>query len=165
MVFGNIANKQMAVNRRPGRPGRPVPRSAAPRRPPSARISLTICGIVGKLNKNAMNEKDRLKAEARAEVLKALAHPTRIYIVDVISAEGPQCVCELTERIGADTSTVSRHLALLKGAGVLTDRKEGTTVYYSLACDCISDFMTGLENVLRARRRRSEEMYEAAVSQ
>lgn len=143
---------------------RTPPRGTGPRRPQSARISLTSGLIFGKLDKKDMTEKDRLKAEARAEVLKALAHPTRIYIVDVISAEGPQCVCELTERIGADTSTVSRHLALLKGAGVLTDRKEGTTVYYSLACDCISDFMTGLENVLRARRRRSEEMYEAAVS-
>lgn len=112
-----------------------------------------------------MNEKDKLKAEARAEVLKALAHPTRIYIVEVLSSEGPQCVCDLTDRIGVDTSTVSRHLALLKGAGVLTDRKEGTTVYYSLACDCISDFMAGLEGVLRARRRRSEQIYEAAVSE
>ncbi len=110
-----------------------------------------------------MTEKDRLKAEARAQVLKALAHPTRIYIVDVLSSEGSQCVCDLTERVGADTSTISRHLAVLKGAGILSDRKEGTTVYYSLACDCISDFMSGLESVLRAKQRRSEEMYDAAV--
>ena len=110
-----------------------------------------------------MEEKAKLKAEARAEVLKALAHPTRIYIVEVLSSEGPQCVCDLTDRIGVDTSTVSRHLSLLKNAGILTDRKEGTTVFYSLACDCISDFMMGLENVLHARRRRSEQVYEAAV--
>ena len=111
-----------------------------------------------------MDEKEKLKAEARAEVLKALAHPTRIYIVEVLSTEGPQCVCDLTVRIGVDTSTVSRHLSVLKGAGILTDRKERTTVYYSLACDCMSEFMTGLEGVLRARRRRSEQVYEAAVS-
>jgi len=110
-----------------------------------------------------MKAKDQLKAEARAEVLKALAHPTRMYIVDVLAAEGPQCVCELTERIGVDTSTVSRHLAVLKNASILTSRKEGTTVYYSLACDCISEFVIALEKVLRTRQQRDNERYEAAV--
>lgn len=110
-----------------------------------------------------LNEPDRLKAEARAAVLKALGHPTRIYIVDVISSEGPQCVCELTERVGVDTSTVSRHLSLLKSAGILYDRKEGTTVYYDLTCDCISDFMTGLESVLRARHKREQAAFSAVV--
>ncbi len=111
-----------------------------------------------------MNESDRLKAEARASVLKALAHPTRIYIVDLIEREGARCVCELTERIGADTSTVSRHLSILKNAGILQDRKEGTTVYYSLACECIADFMAGLEGVLRARHLRDQQIFDAVVS-
>ena len=112
-----------------------------------------------------LNEQDRLRAQARAAVLKALAHPTRVYIVDLIAREGPHCVCELTERIGADTSTVSRHLSQLKSAGLLFDRKEGTTVYYDLTCDCISDFMTGLEAVLRARHKREEAAFNAAVSE
>lgn len=99
-------------------------------------------------------EQDRLRAEVRAEVLKALAHPTRIFIVDLISREGERCVCELTEHVGADTSTVSRHLAILRSAGVLKDRKEGTTVYYSLTCDCISEFMHSLEGLIRARHMR-----------
>ncbi|MFW6313246.1 MAG: ArsR/SmtB family transcription factor [Spirochaetota bacterium] len=101
-----------------------------------------------------MNETDRARAHERAEVLKALAHPTRAYIVDLIAREGEHCVCELTERIGADTSTVSRHLSQLKSAGILFDRKDGTTVYYDLTCDCIANFMTGLDNVLRARHER-----------
>jgi ArsR family transcriptional regulator, arsenate/arsenite/antimonite-responsive transcriptional repressor len=110
-----------------------------------------------------MTEHERLKAETRAMVLKALAHPTRIYIVDVIEREGRLCVQDLTERVGADTSTVSRHLSLLKGAGILMDRKEGTTVYYSLACGCITDFMSGLEKVLRAKHQRDQNAYNAAV--
>jgi ArsR family transcriptional regulator len=108
-----------------------------------------------------MNEDDRLRADARAHVLKALAHPTRIFIVDLLDREGPQSVGEITARVEADTSTVSRHLAILKGAGLLQDRKEGTTVYYSLACGCVSGFMDGLEAVLHARYVRDERMFDA----
>ncbi|TVQ99279.1 MAG: transcriptional regulator [Spirochaetaceae bacterium] len=110
-----------------------------------------------------IEDTDRLRAEARAEILKALAHPTRVYIVDLIQREGPYCVCQLTERIGADTSTVSRHLTVLKSAGILKDRKEGTTVYYSLGCDCINDFMTGLESLLRARHLRDTRRFDAVI--
>lgn len=110
-----------------------------------------------------MTERDRLKAEARATVLKALAHPTRIYIVDVINREGPHCVCDLTLQVGVDTSTVSRHLSILKNAGVLRDRKEGTTVYYSLACECIPDFMDGLGSVLRSKHQQEQHTYDALL--
>lgn len=111
-----------------------------------------------------MLEDDRLRAESRAGVLKALAHPTRIFIVDLIDREGPHCVCDLTARVGADTSTVSRHLSILKNAGILRDKKEGTTVYYSLACSCIADFMTGLESVLQAKHRNDEKAYTAVMA-
>jgi len=97
-----------------------------------------------------MNESERLRSEARAEVLKALAHPTRIFIIERLQSQ-PHCVCELTDMIGADTSTVSKHLAVLKGAGVVTDRKEGTTVYYSLTCDCVESIIEGVERVVRSR--------------
>ncbi|WP_460057012.1 ArsR/SmtB family transcription factor [Spirochaeta dissipatitropha] len=111
-----------------------------------------------------MNESDRIKAETRAVVLKAMAHPSRIYIVDLIRLEGRHCVCELTEKIGADTSTISRHLALLKQAGILQTHKEGTTVYYSLACNCIDDFMNGLEKIMIAKHAREARNMEAVIS-
>lgn len=110
-----------------------------------------------------MQTASKLKAEARSEILKALAHPTRIYIVDLLDRDGAHCVCELAEEIGVDMSTVSRHLSLLKNAGVLQDEKKGTTVYYSLACDCISEFMKGLENILRAKHERDSERFEAVA--
>ena len=112
-----------------------------------------------------MNQQDHLRAQERAEVLKALGHPTRVYIVDLIAREGAQCVCDITERIGVDTSTVSRHLSLLKNAGVLFDRKKGTTVYYDLTCDCIGEFMSGLDNVLRARYERRQAAFSAALGE
>jgi len=108
-----------------------------------------------------MNENDRLRAEARAGILKALAHPTRIYMVDLIHREGEYCVQDLSARVGVDTSTISRHLSLLKNAGILEDRKQGTTVYYSLGCNCIGEFMDGLENVLAAKHSRERRFFEA----
>jgi DNA-binding transcriptional ArsR family regulator len=78
---------------------------------------------------------DRARSEARARILKALAHPTRIFIVDRLS-EREHCVCELTGMIGADTSTVSKHLSTLKNAGIVSRRKRGTTVCYSLETPC-----------------------------
>lgn len=111
-----------------------------------------------------MTEQERLKADTRAGVLKALAHPTRIYIVDLIERDGPHCVQDLTEKVGADTSTVSRHLSVLKNAGILSDRKKGTTVYYSLSCQCIAAFMAGLEGVLRARHMRDQQAYAATFT-
>ncbi len=60
-----------------------------------------------------MDAKTQALFEARAKVVKALAHPTRLFIVDELS-RGKRCVCELTELVEADMSTVSKHLAILK---------------------------------------------------
>ena len=69
--------------------------------------------------------------EARARVIKAMAHPTRLFIVEELS-RGERCVCDLTEMVGADISTVSKHLSLLKNARIVADDKRGTQVFYSL---------------------------------
>jgi DNA-binding transcriptional ArsR family regulator len=86
--------------------------------------------------------------EARARVLKALAHPTRLFIVDQLS-RGEHCVCELTEMIGADTSTVSKHLSVLKSADILRDEKRGAQVYYHLKTSCILGLIENVDSVLR----------------
>ena len=93
-----------------------------------------------------MTEAEKLRSEGRAAILKALAHPSRIFIVDKLSAQ-PHCVCELTEMIGSDTS-VSKHLSVLKNAGIISDRKEGTTVYYSLEAPCLLRFIGCVEQVI-----------------
>lgn len=86
-----------------------------------------------------MDSKTRAQFEAKARIIKAMAHPTRLFIVDVLS-RNEQCVCELTEMIGADTSTVSKHLSILKAAGIVSDDKRGLQVYYSLKVPCILNF-------------------------
>lgn len=100
-----------------------------------------------------MTDQEFMFSKARANVLKALAHPSRLFMVEKIK-EKPHCVCELTELVGADTSTVSKHLSILKAAGIVSDRKEGTTVYYSLACDCIDEILSGVESVVRSHVSR-----------
>lgn len=74
-------------------------------------------------------------------------------IVDELSEHPQRCVCELTELVGTDLSTVSRHLAVLRNAGILESRKEGTTVYYRLRVRCIPEFFEWVESVLRTTAR------------
>lgn len=82
-------------------------------------------------------------------VMKAMAHPTRLYILDLLY-EREHCVCELQEQIGADMSTVSRHLAVLKNAGLITSRKVNNQVWYKLLCPCVLDFYTCMVKIREA---------------
>jgi ArsR family transcriptional regulator len=88
------------------------------------------------------------RLEVRASVLKAIAHPTRLFILDELS-NGKKSVLELTDMIGADISTVSKHLAVLKGAGIVRDEKEGLKVYYSIAIPCALDFFGCVDRVIK----------------
>lgn len=99
-----------------------------------------------------MDPKIQAKFEHRARVLKALAHPTRLFIVDELS-RGERCVCELTDMIGADVSTVSRHLSILKNAGILQDEKRGLQVFYNLRISCLPGFFSCVEDVLKVNAR------------
>ncbi|EGJ50484.1 metalloregulator ArsR/SmtB family transcription factor [Desulfocurvibacter africanus] len=80
------------------------------------------------------------KNELRSKVFKALGHRSRIILVDAL-LQGERCVCELRELVGADMSTVSKHLSVLKDAGVVQDEKRGTNVYYSLRMECVRGFL------------------------
>jgi len=86
--------------------------------------------------------------EARAQVVKAMAHPTRMFIVHVL-AEGERCVRDLTDLVGVDMSTVSKHLAVLKAAGIVKDERQGLQIFYSLRCPCVLQFFTCVESVLK----------------
>jgi ArsR family transcriptional regulator len=93
----------------------------------------------------------RARFQARADVIKALAHATRLFLVDELS-RGERCVCELTEMVGADMSTVSKHLSVLKNAGIVSDDKRGAQVYYSLQCPCVMDFFSCVRSVQQSVR-------------
>ncbi len=96
-----------------------------------------------------MDAKTRMRYQTRARILKALAHPSRLFIVDQL-AEGERCVCELTEMIGADKSTVSKHLSVLKDAGLVDDEKRGLQVYYTLRVPCVTNLFSCIEAVVQS---------------
>jgi len=100
-----------------------------------------------------MDTKTKQKYEARARVIKAMAHPSRLFIVDELS-RGERCVCELRDMIGADMSTISKHLSVLKDAGIVEDDKRGQQVFYRLRVPCILNFFGCVEDVLVANARR-----------
>lgn len=89
---------------------------------------------------------------ARARVLKALAHPTRLYFVEKL-ADGPLCVCELARGVGAELPTVSRHLALLKAAGIVSDERRGTKIFYALRTQCVLRFLDCISTVVKENAR------------
>lgn len=96
-----------------------------------------------------MNKDIHTKYELRAKIMKALGHPTRLFIVDELGRE-PRFVHELTEMIGANISTVSKHLNLLKEAGIVDYEKLGTQVRYRLAAPCVLGFFSCLESMVKA---------------
>jgi DNA-binding transcriptional ArsR family regulator len=87
--------------------------------------------------------------QGRVKVIKALSHPSRLYIVDKLS-EREYPVNELTALIGCDVSTVSKHLSVLKNAGIVQDEKRGASIYYSLRVPCILNFFKCTDAVLKA---------------
>ena len=91
------------------------------------------------------------KYKKRSDIIKALAHPTRLFIVDELS-RGEKCVCELTAMIGADISTVSKHLSILKNIGILQDEKRGLQVFYHLKTHCVMNFFDCCELVMKTRK-------------
>ena len=105
-----------------------------------------------------MNAKTQAKYEARAKIIKAMAHPTRLFIVDELARSGKRCVCELTEMIGVDMSTVSRHLAMLRNAGIIEDEKRGAQVYYRLRVRCVMDFFECVESVMKCNARNQHNL-------
>ena len=95
-----------------------------------------------------MDEETLARFEARARIVKAMAHPTRLFLVDELS-RGERCVRDLTDLVGADMSTVSKHLALLKSAGIVQDERRGLQIFYSLRCPCVLRFFECVESVLK----------------
>ena len=94
-----------------------------------------------------MDSRTQAQFEARANVMKAMAHPSRLCIIHQLSF-GEHCVCELRDRVGSDLSTVSKHLSVLRNAGIVETEKRGVQVFYRLKVPCILNFMGCVEAVL-----------------
>ncbi len=73
-----------------------------------------------------------------ARLFHALSDETRLLLVDLLRP-GERCVCELMEALDAGQSRLSFHLKTLKDAGVVSDRREGRWVYYTLRTEALED--------------------------
>jgi DNA-binding transcriptional ArsR family regulator len=88
-----------------------------------------------------------------AGIFKALGHPARVQMVRRLIA-GECCVCELVEETNMGWSTVSRHLSVLRSAGVVADNKRGLQIFYRLALPCVATFLKCLDPATPSRRAR-----------
>jgi len=95
------------------------------------------------------------------DVLSALAEPTRLQIVRILAAGGECCACELLPRLGVSQSRISRHMAVLKTAGLVVDRRDRQWVRFRLNPDMPPEIRAVLDAVLAAARA-TQEMEESA---
>ncbi len=93
------------------------------------------------MGKAKLSKSDQKRYALQAEVIKALAHPIRVAIADLLS-DGERCVCDIADYVGAERSNVSRHLAVMHKAGVVTMRKRGLQVFYALRTPCVRSFLS-----------------------
>jgi ArsR family transcriptional regulator len=105
-----------------------------------------------------------LVCEARAKIIKALSHPARIFIVEELQ-KGEQCVNKLRDMIGLDMSTISKHLSILKNAGIVDGRRDGTNSYYYLRVPCILNFFGCILEVMKSNEKRSNELFKSVELQ
>ncbi|GAI53531.1 unnamed protein product [marine sediment metagenome] len=105
-------------------------------------------------------ERKQLLFEKQAEIVKAIAHPLRMAIVDFLK-DGEQCVCDIAEHVDSERSNVSRHLSVMVNAGVLGYRKEGLKVIYKLKTPCILDFFSCVTTCLKQQAKENEKLLKA----
>jgi ArsR family transcriptional regulator len=86
-----------------------------------------------------------------SDIFKALSNPNRLLIVDALGG-GEHCVADLTRMVGLDMSTVSNHLSVLRGVGLVIDERRGTQVFYTLRSSCVLKILDCLEEFRRNDR-------------
>ncbi len=86
------------------------------------------------------------------ELCRLLADDTRLRLVALLAADDERCVCDLTTALQLSQPKISRHLALLRGAGLLQDRRQGQWVYYRLHPQLPEWAQCSLEPLLAAQR-------------
>lgn len=100
---------------------------------------------------DSRNEQMRL-FRLKARVAKALAHESRLLILDALKRKD-RCVSDLSALLEAEQSTISKHLLLLKNAGIVSDRREGNKIFYHLETPCVLDFFTCALEVIQKHAR------------
>lgn len=87
--------------------------------------------------------------EMYANIFRALAHPKRIKIIELLEKQGKTCVCEIATQIQTDQPSVSKHLNILRNAGIIDSEKRGLRVEYWLKTPVVSELLKGVQEILK----------------
>lgn len=98
--------------------------------------------------------------EKQAEIAKAIAHPTRIAVLDYLQS-GEQCVCDIAAAVGTERTNLSKHLSVMTSAGVLTSRKDGLKVLYAVKTPCVLKFLGCIRQCLKEQLSEQQELLKA----
>lgn len=97
----------------------------------------------------------KVTLRSRAEIFKAMGHTSRLLILDML-ATGEHTVTELMQAVGDNMSTVSRHLSVLRAAGLIDGRRSANQIFYYLKVPCIPRFCRCIDAEVQARRVETE---------
>ena len=93
-----------------------------------------------------------------ARVYAALGNEVRLRIVELVSAHREMCVCELVDQLGMSQANISRHVGILRDAGLLQDRKVGAWVLLRVDEDALHDALGRAILMVREAHRASAQM-------
>jgi len=98
--------------------------------------------------------------ELKAEILKALAQPTRLKILELLR-NGEKCICEIVPAINGEQSNVSRHISLMQKSNLVTTRKDGVKVMVKVSDPKIFDLLDRVSSILRTRMNEQSRLISA----
>ncbi len=118
-------------------------------------------GAMGKLMDEERREEyyDEELYRIKAEMFKALAHPIRLKIMELL-LKGERSVGDIVKKIGSEPPNISRHLSILKRAGLVFDVKKGQNVYYSAKNPCVDEITTCIRSFLKAKVEAQQKLLE-----
>ena len=95
------------------------------------------------------------EAEIRAKIIKAMAHPVRLIVIEFLR-KGDRAFSEIFDLFKLDKSTVSKHLLVLKEAGIVSSRKDGADMIYRLEVPCVTDFFSCVTAVIESNVKKQQ---------
>ena len=98
----------------------------------------------------------------KAELFRTLANPVRIRILEVLRASGDLTVGEIQHRVGVEPSNVSQHLSILRSRGLVTTRREGTSIWYSVAAPDLYELLDVARAIFEKQLDYQARMLDAA---
>jgi DNA-binding transcriptional ArsR family regulator len=96
--------------------------------------------------------------ELKAEILKALAQPTRLKILECLR-KGEKCICEIVPAIDGEQSNISRHISLMQRCRLVTTRKDGVRVLVKVRDPKIFDVLDRVSQILQSRIKEQERLF------